>query len=475
MKKLLLLCLLFLYSTFLGFSAYKIHIKAPQLVNDSIFLAGYYNGKIYALDTLALNNKGEGVFTGNKTLDEGLYMLYLSPQRHYDFLVGKKQDLVAKIDTNKLTLQMHGDIQTEAFIDFGTYMMQKKEEQSTLKKKQDEAKGDSIKEKAILLEIKKLDDDVIDYQKSIAERFKGELMDLFLKALIIPQFPEELLHSNLAEEELQMAKYQYAKYHYWDNIDLSDIRSWRLNMLNRKLQEYLQHIIIPNPDSITEAAIYLIEKSKQKNIPYKYDKNKPTSYELLVNYMIQYSVTSKMMGMDNLMVALADKYYFTGEAPWADSTIMANIATEVKKVRHNLIGMTAANLPLKKYDGNTFNIHDIKSKCTLLYFYEPSCGHCKEVTPKLYNQVYQKYKSKGLEIIAMYIMTDKKEWKDFLDKHQLFDWINAWDPNRQSFYWQFFDTSTTPGIYLLDKDKKIIAKKIDIPSVEKILEIELNK
>lgn len=477
MKRMVLIYVFLLgaFITLQAKSAYNINVTASQLANKSIYLAGYYNGKIYAFDTLALDTKGKGTFAKDKKLEEGMYLIYLSPNRIYEFILGPEQDLVAKIDTTKFSFEITGAPQTDAFINFGKFMTQKRAEQEALLKKLETVKGDTIKEKPLQEEMKILDDLVVAEQKKLAEEYKGQVLGLFISGLITPQFPPNLVKGNMEDENFQMARYQYAKNHYWDNIDLTDIRNWRLNFLTKKLEDYTQHILIPNPDSIIPAVINLIEKSKAEDRIYIYDKKNPTSYELMVNYMINYSVSSKMMGMDKLMVELADKYYFTGKAPWADSTIMTNITSEVKKVRYNLIGLKAANMPLKKFDGTNFYLYDIKSSCTLLYFYEPSCGHCKEVTPKLYDSIYQKYKSKGFEVVAVYLMTDKKEWEDFINQHKLYDWINAWDPTRQSYYWHYFDTSTTPGVYLLDKEKKIIAKKLDVISLDKILDIELNK
>jgi len=448
-------------------NGYNINITASQIANKSIYLAGYYNGKIYAFDTLALDTKGKGIFTKEKKLDEGLYIIYLNSSRYYEFLIGQEQSLNVKIDTINIKngFEVTGAPETDAFASFAKFMMQKRGEQDELKKKLESVKGDSIKEKPLKDQIKNLDDQVIKYQTDLAEIHKSDVMGLFVKALITPQFPKSLTDGDMTNEAFLMARYQYAKKHYWDNIDLTDKRYWRLNILTQKLEEFTQRLLIQIPDSIIPEVVSLIEKSK----------GNPETYNLMTNYMINYSVTSKIMGMDKLMVELANRYYFTGKAPWADSTIMANITSEVKKVRHNLIGMQAANLPLTKFDGSHFNLYDIKSQFTLVYFFEPSCGHCKEVTPKLYDNVYQKFKTKGFEVVCVYIMTDKKEWKEFLDEHKLYDWINAWDPTRESYYWQFYDTSTTPGVYLLDKDKKIIAKKIDVTSLDKILDFELNK
>jgi hypothetical protein len=53
----------------------------------------------------------------------------------------------------------------------------------------------------------------------------------------------------------------------------------------------------------------------------------------------------------------------------------------------------------------------------------------------------------------------KVEWVDFINKNKMYDWINAWNP--YSFkYKEQLDLKTTNQIFVLDKDKKFIAKRI---------------
>ncbi len=454
-------CFLSVYAT--KTSGYHIDITASQLANKQLFLASYFNGKVYVVDTIQLNDKGKGVFQKKKPLNEGMYLVYLHSARYYEMLIGSEQNISVKIDTTSASgFQASGAPQTDAFMAFGKYMAQKHKEQKVLQDEYEAAKDDSIKQKAVQEKFKQLDEEVKAHQALLGQEYKGQIFGLFVNSLITPQYPKELQNIQPTDREGMMARYQYAKKHYWDNIDVADRRSWRLNMLNQKLDDYTQKVLIQIPDSIIPEVINLIEKTKKDSV----------CFELMTNYMINYSVTSKIMGMDKLLVTIADKYYFTGQAYWADSTIMANVTSEVKKVRYNQIGMKGQNLPLVKYDGTPFKVYDVKAPFTLLFFFEPSCGHCKEVTPKIH-EIYQKYKDKGFKVIAIYTMTDKKEWTDFIEKNNLQDWINAWDPNRDSYYWQFYDTSTTPGVYLLDKDKSIFAKKIDAKSLEIILENEL--
>ena len=66
-----------------------------------------------------------------------------------------------------------------------------------------------------------------------------------------------------------------------------------------------------------------------------------------------------------------------------------------------------------------------------------------------------------------------EKWKKFIREYKL-EWINVADPQLHNNFRHEFDITTTPQIYLLDKDKKIKAKKIDVETLEKILDRDLN-
>lgn len=71
--------------------------------------------------------------------------------------------------------------------------------------------------------------------------------------------------------------------------------------------------------------------------------------------------------------------------------------------------------------------------------------------------------------------TDKKEWEEFVEKNELFDFINCWDPNKQSNYWTIYNVFSTPVMYILDKDKKIIAKNLAVEQMVDLLKNEYKK
>ena len=49
-------------------------------------------------------------------------------------------------------------------------------------------------------------------------------------------------------------------------------------------------------------------------------------------------------------------------------------------------------------------------------------------------------------------------------------WINVWDPYRKSRFADTYDIYSTPVIYLLDKDHKIVVKRLGVEALPDILD-----
>jgi len=126
-----------------------------------------------------------------------------------------------------------------------------------------------------------------------------------------------------------------------------------------------------------------------------------------------------------------------------------------------------------------------------LYFWDPECGHCKVVTPKLQTLYEQKFKERNIEIFAVgkAIGEDFDKWKKFIRTNNL-EFINvavtdklykAAVTDARMFvpqfttieslnYQQTYDIYATPKVFVLDKDKKIIAKSLTISQLEDMLD-----
>ena len=191
------------------------------------------------------------------------------------------------------------------------------------------------------------------------------------------------------------------------------------------------------------------------------------------------------MGMDAVFVHMVENYYITNQCDWVDSTQLVKISDRAQKIAPNLIGRKASEFLdfygrpfMKDTSGVLHTLQEIKADYTVLVFFGPTCGHCKKEMPKIKNDV-DSLTSVGYDIKTFAVATefDKNEWKKFINAQETGDWINVADINHDeegnpvaSSDWRDkYDIYSTPVIYLLDKDKKIIAKRITHTQIVEII------
>ena len=89
-----------------------------------------------------------------------------------------------------------------------------------------------------------------------------------------------------------------------------------------------------------------------------------------------------------------------------------------------------------------------------------------------------------MAIVGLAKETDgtKKDWLDFINTHYLQQWTHVYyskadDKARIEAsipgYSQLYDIQTFPTLYLLDKDKRIVAKKLSYLQINEVLEIKM--
>jgi hypothetical protein len=86
--------------------------------------------------------------------------------------------------------------------------------------------------------------------------------------------------------------------------------------------------------------------------------------------------------------------------------------------------------------------------------------------------LYEKYKKEGksIEVYSVNIETESDGYKKYL-KENKYNWINVQDTMHLSGFRKYYDIYSTPVSYILDKNKKIVGKRIDPDGMEKFLEI----
>lgn len=446
--------------------AYKIDINWIGLQDTSLYLAHYFDSKIYVNDTITLDSKGNGTFAGDDELKQGLYVLYLNENSYLDILIGKDQKFSVKIDNSDplSSLEITG---AEESIRFRNYQQFLGTEQKRQKAYNDSLNSANEEQKKILDEkLNQLDHEFDEYFAKEISFDHSSMFHLFLNAVRKFEIPEPPFDKTTPSYDslAWFYNYNYKRDHYLDGIDFSDERILYTPLLRQKLETYFNKIILQIPDSIIKQSHVFLEKAEGNELMFQY----------LSQFLLNNSQQSKIMGMDAVFVDIAETVYLSGKATWADSTTMKRVKEEVFLTKPNLLGKKAPELIMESNSGEIESLHQLQAKYTILIFWEPNCGHCKKEVPAIYNDVFLPFMNNDIQVFAVNINDDKSEWDKFIEEHELAGWIHVWDPSNSTGFRYRYNVKSTPLVYLLDKDKKIIAKRIDSKGLSQFLASLIN-
>lgn len=437
----------------------KLKIKGTK-TNDTLYLANYYGDKQYLKDTCIIPANGTIKFDGKETLGKGIYLVVLPGKQYFEVIVSDEQNFSMETDTKDFTQNMKitGSSENEAFYGYLKYVVEKGKAGEELKKKYDDAvKNDTSKVKSYRDQLIAIEKDIMSYRKDFIKNNPNKFVAKVFNSMIEPEIPETpKLASGRPDSTFP---YRYYKTHYWDNVDLNEDGLIRTPIFHGKVEKYIKQMIMQVPDTINKEIDNLTAKVKnQKGEIYKY----------LIWYVTNQYETSQVMGMDAVFVHMAEKYYLTGKAYWINEDTENKIRDRYNTLNPLLMGKFSPTIVLQDTLGKDKMFTSIKSKYTVLFFWDPNCGHCQKETPKL-AELYNKSKEKlKFEVYAVNTASDIPAWKNFIKTHKL-NWINVSNSRGESNYHKMYDIYSTPTMYILDENKKIIAKRLGVEQLEEFL------
>jgi peroxiredoxin len=164
---------------------------------------------------------------------------------------------------------------------------------------------------------------------------------------------------------------------------------------------------------------------------------------------------------------MARKYLLGSTWSRIDSNEVLTVKANVKRMDALLTGKIAPAIDFMDSSGNVVPLYSVKANYTILYFWDADCSHCQEITPKMW-ELYSRMHSKGVEVYAVTVQQIWYSWLDYVRKHKL-TWINVWEPEKIQEIYKTYQIGSTPSIYLLDEEKRILYKKISVEELDRYL------
>ena len=443
---------------------YQVAVKMRQTPKDTVFyLVGYVGDKRVKIDSAVTQktSRNQFVFKADTALASGVYVVVNQRRMQlFEFVVDKNQQLSVEFDTlNTInTIVVKNSPETSLFYGYIRGLSAKqdtiKEMESVLDYAQQTGNTQlfNTKYSEYMVLIKKSQ----EYTKSFFEKHPKELiakalrMNSDIEMPPLPKLPDGSGDSTWG--------WHYYKAHYWDNVDLTDARMIRTPIFGKKAITFFDDVIHQHPDSIMVEIDTFMNKTRPSKEMFKY----------MLNWLTLRYQESSVVGHDAVFVHLVERYYMNNEANWMSENMLRILTKRAAQLKSLLIGAKIPELVMQDTSGTSLSSYKTGTKYTIIWFWDPDCSHCVIETPKLLDFYKQFKDSLDVEVFAVSLNSDLNLWKKYIRENNL-TWINVGGEKANIDYAMVFDLVATPVAYIIDEQKRIIAKNIPVESIKSII------
>jgi peroxiredoxin len=442
---------------------YNITATVAPFKNTWLYLGTYYGKYKTLADSAMADANGTAVFKGDKKLDKGIYFL-VSPDKAilFEIMMDDKQHFSVKADTaHNESVSFTGSEENTNFQNYTKFLAQ---HVPALTKLQAQLKGatNASDSAQIMVEITKENKALDAYREQVIKTNPTSMLALFFKSVKRPEVPAGI-------DRNSKDAFYYIKDHYWDDVPFDDARLLHTPFFDPKIDEYFKYYVSPEPDSIKEEVNYMLLSARTNKDMFQY---------LLGKFTDKY-INPEIMGQDKVFLFLFDNYYSKGDTAWLKPAQRKYIFDRAYSLMANQIGEAAPILDLSDSSGKMHSLYDLQAPYTFVLFWDPNCSHCKIEVPRVDSIYKAKWQAKGVKVYAVNTSDAAvQEWKNFINEHHLDNWTHVYQTkdaktadeqaNRPN-YRQLYDVFQTPTMYLLDKDKHIIAKGLSILQFDEVM------
>ena len=471
--KIITLCILFYSTLTWAQTGYNIKVTVKPFRTGWLFLGYHFGKKQYLLDSSRINSQGQATFQGKEKLFGGVYLIvYPRKNGWFEILVDKQQNFSVVSDSSDVLnkSQFVNSLDNQVFNQYQRFAQQKGVAVADLQKKltTTSTASDSA---AIRTQISGIGKEMQQYRENFIRNNPKSLLAALFKLMKDPEIPPASQQPGGKYDSTYV--YQYYKSHYWDGVSFSDDRLVRTPVLEPKLSKYFDNVLMQNPDTLVKEADKIILASSVNKETFKY----------YLSTLTDKYVNPTYMGQDKVFVHLFEKYYVTGQADyWMNDKYKKFIFDRGYSLMANVIGEKAANIELIDSSDKPLPLYSVKAPYTIVCFWDPTCSHCQEVVPKLDSIFESKWKNRGVALYGVLVDGGKDQWLKYIREHNLKDWIHVYQTqamkdadyaaNKAGFR-QLYDVYQTPILYLLDNEKRIIAKKLSYSQLDDFLQVKL--
>ncbi len=421
----------------------RMEITIAGAAGDSIYLASYYGNQLFYSDTAVADAKGMAVFARKSGYAPGLYAV-LPGRGRFEVVVNEPLIKMAT-DANDLVGKLR--------------VLESRE--NTIHHVERKA--------ALALPDPERTQGLFELANANKGTFAADLIRMELEpGRLKVQRPDGTLDSAATADRMRT--------HYWDYTDLQDERLVHAPVFQNRLEVLLATGVAPNADAITSYLDSLLARCGKADALHRF----------ILSLTIKKYQDQPTQGLGGVAVRLAQRYVCTGPArapaaSWLPADEWRTTCAQAARKATLITGAKSREIVLADTSATKWvSLHKMLQSCLVVVFWSPHCGHCKQSMPLLHEKYLSELTQLDVGIYAVAAANDSAlftDWKRFIRENHL-DWVNVgvpwpiyreWrrDPSRfenglttraSINYAETWEAVNTPQFYVLDRDRRIVAK-----------------
>lgn len=444
-----IILLLFFLTTGLLFSQNNFEItgKISNLREKKVYLGSFYGEKVTVVDSAQVGPEGTFTFAVHPAQAHGYHRVILARDHYVDMIVNNENirfstDFDHPLDSLGFTESLENLI----YYDFLKEIRENRLKEDLLSTLVDFYPKDDVFYREIAMQYEKVQRDMQRYTDSIAATYPHFYVTRVIRAQQRPFMGAELT----PEERIDLLKSNY-----WSGIDMSDTSLLRSTVYtnlaidylslhsNRQFtQEQLENAFIGAVDMI------LSHSMEDENV-----------YRFMLEYLVK---GFEKYHFDKVLDHISTTYSF--EEGCENENIDSEVVKRLKNYQNLSVGKPAPGMILPDISGKMVDLRQFSNDYVLLIFWASWCPHCSEMMPRL-KEIYHQYRPR-LEMIAISIDSDEAAYRKALEEGN-FPWLNCSDLKGWGTQPAIdYNIYATPTMFLLDKQKTIIAKPITLAELQ---------
>ena len=236
---------------------------------------------------------------------------------------------------------------------------------------------------------------------------------------------------------------------FFNDVDFNDLSLIPTNVLTTKILDFLSLQQVPGQSEEQQMMAIILAVD---NVLYRATVNFEM-YKFIFQYLIEgFNVLAYDEIVDYMTRIPYSEELVCDDSQYEElhSIVEFNSRVKIGSKAENISGVTIFN--------EEFDMYEIDSDFTIVYFWSYSCGHCRENIKHLKTFLEE---NRDFTLVAVSVKGDLKKIKSLVKKNKVNSYFYHDGLEWNSPHVNNYAVTSTPSFYILDKNKNIIYKPFD--------------